>query len=95
MNPYVITLLSRKPSELNRFISKYYNQKMYVQEGTFRWSSSFSNALESSLLLSTLVDNSEDYQIEAYISIQHQDNLKVSKENINGIVKYLYLLERK
>ena len=95
MNQYVITLLSKKPCELNRFLVKYFDQKISVEEGTFRWSASFLNALDSSLLLATLVDNMEDYQIEAFISIEHQQNIEVCKENITGIIKYLYLLESK
>ena len=95
MNQTVVTLLSAKPCELNRFLSKFYDQKVLVEEGAFRWSSSFKSALGSSLLLTTLLDNQEDYQIEAYISIAHHNSILVSKENINGIVKYLFLLENK
>ena len=95
MNQIVVTLLSAKPCELNRFLYQFYDHKMNVEEGAFRWSSIQTSTLECSLLLATLMDNLEDFQIEAYISIQHKQNIQVSKENITGIIKYLYLLDSK
>ena len=93
MNQTVVTLLSMKPCELKRFLCQYYRQNLDIEEGTFRWTCSYQKALDSSLLLATLIDNSEDFKIEAFISIRHSDSIPVSKQNINDIIKYLYFLE--
>ena len=93
MNGFVVTLISPKPCELNRFLSKFYNKDMKIEEGSFRWTSSFKTALSSSLILEALIDNEEDFKIKALISIGHKENIIVSKENINEIVKMLYVIE--
>ena len=72
MNHFVVTLLSDKPCELNRFLSQFSNQKIHTEEGTFRWSSHTLTALDCSLILSTLLDNDEKYQIEAYYTDHKQ-----------------------
>lgn len=90
MNNVVVTLLASKPSELNRFLSSYYNRDMKIEEGAFRWSSIFQKPLDSICMLATLIDNIEDYKIEALISINHYNSIKVSEKNINDLVKILY-----
>ena len=93
MNQYVVTLLSVKPNELSRFLSKYSDQKIIVEEGTFRWSCEYLTAHTPILMISTLLDNIEDYHINAYLSINHHDNIEVSKENMNDMMQLLFLLE--
>ena len=46
--------------------------------------------LDSICMLATLVDNIEDYKIEALVSIKHYNSVKVTNENINELVKLLY-----
>ena len=88
MNHFVVTLLSAKPCELNRFLMHFSNRKMQAEEGTFRWSSPSLTVLDCSLLLSTLLDNDEEYQIEAYLSIADYQ-IQVNQQNINELIKIL------
>ena len=93
MNQMIVTLLSKKPCELNRFIMKYSDQNMNAEERSFRWSCEYHRSLETSLILATLIDNEENYQIEAYLSINHQENIHVTQNNIETILKHLLLLD--
>ena len=90
MSDIVVTLLASKPCELNRFLSAYYSKDMDIGDGAFRWSCMFKRPLDSICMLATLMDNIEDYKIEALISVKHYDNIKVSEDNINELVKFLY-----
>ena len=90
MNDIVVTLLASKPCELNKFLSAYYSKDMGIYEGAFRWSCIFKSPLDSICILATLMDNIEDYKIEALLSINHYENIKVSEDNINELVKFLY-----
>ena len=92
MNDIVVTLLAEKPCELNKFLSAYYNKEMGIEEGAFRWSCIYKRPIDSICILAALIDNIEDYKIEALISIKHYDNIKVSENNINELVKILYWL---
>lgn len=90
MNDIVVTLLAEKPCELNKFLSAYYCRDMKIEESAFRWSCMFKRPLDSIYILATLIDNIEDYKIEALVSVNHYDNIKVSENNINELVKFLY-----
>lgn len=93
MNDIVVTLLASKPDELNKFLSAYYSKNMNICESAFRWSCVYKRPLDSICILSTLMDNIEDYKIEALVSVKHLDNIKVSEENINELVKFLYWMD--
>lgn len=90
MRDVTITLLSQKPSELNEFLNTYFDEKIDVTDGAFMWSCIYQEPLASVSLISTLIDNSEKYKIEALISIEHLDSIKVSEENIEDLIKLMY-----
>lgn len=90
MRDVVITLLSKKPSELNQFLNTYFDEKVEVTEGAFMWSCIYQEPLASVNLISTLIDNNEKYKIEALISIEHLDSIKVSEENLDDLIRLMY-----
>ena len=90
MRNVIITLLSQKPSELNNFLSRYFDEEVDVAEGAFMWSCIYKEPLASVNLISTLIDNNENFKIEALISIEHLDSIKVSEDNLDDLIKLMY-----
>jgi len=90
MKDVTITLLSQKPSELNHFLNTYFDEKVDITEEAFMWSCIYHEPLASVSLISTLIDNSEKYKIEALISIEHLNSIKVSEENLEDLIKLMY-----
>lgn len=90
MRDVIITLLSEKPSELNNFLNTYFDKEINVEEGAFMWSCIYQEPLASVSLISTLIDNSEKFKIDALISIEHLESIKVSEENIENLIRYMY-----
>ena len=90
MRNVTITLLSQKPSELNNFLSRYFDEKVDVAEEAFMWSCIYKEPLASVNLISTLIDNNEKFKIEALISIEHLDSIKVSEDNLEDLIKLMY-----
>lgn len=88
MNGIVVTLIATKPNELNKFLSAYYCKDMEIEESAFRWSCQYKRPLDSICILATLIDNLEDFKIEALVSVNHLSNIRVSKNNINELVKF-------
>lgn len=87
MKHVIVTLLAQKPSEISRFLEKYYDKEVIIEEGAFRWSCFFNSPKESISLLSTLTDNHEKYQIELLLTIDKVATLKVTEENIEDLIK--------
>ena len=90
MRDVTITLLSEKPSELNQFLNTYFDKEVDVTDEAFMWSCIYQEPLASISLISTLIDNNEKYKIEALISIEHLNSIKVSEENIDDLIKFMY-----
>ncbi len=90
MRDVIITLLAEKPSELNNFLTKYFDNKVDVTDGAFMWSCIYKEPLASVNLISTLIDNNEKFKIDALVSIEHLDSIKVSEENLDDLIKLMY-----
>ena len=90
MKNVVITLLSQKPSELNNFLSRYFDEKIEIAEEAFMWSCIYKEPLAGVNLISTLIDNNEKFKIEALISMEHLESIKVSEENLEDLIKLMY-----
>ena len=90
MKDVTITLLSQKPSELNSFLNLYFDEKIDITDEAFMWSCIYKEPLASISLISTLIDNCEKYKIEALISIEHLESIKISEENIDDLIKLMY-----
>ena len=90
MKDVTITLLSKKPSELNNFLNTYFDKEIEVTDEAFMWSCIYQEPLQSVNLISTLIDNNEKYKIEALISIEHLQSIKVSEENLDDLIKFMF-----
>ena len=55
-----------------------------------RWSCIYKEPLAGVNLISTLIDNNEKFKIEALISIEHLDSIKVSEENLDDLIRLMY-----
>lgn len=83
-----VNLNSNKPGEVNRFLSKFYNNNLNIKENN--WEKKFSNPVEIAEIIGTYIDNLEDYQISMWVSLDEGVIVKVDSSNANDIIKYLY-----
>ena len=90
MRNVTITLLSQKPSEINNFLNSFFDNKIDVDEKAFMLSCIYKEPLAGVNLISTLIDNNEKFKIEALISIEHLDSIKVSEENLDDLIRLMY-----
>lgn len=87
MKNVMVTLLAQKPNELSRFLKSFYHKEIIHEEGAYSWSCYFESPKETLNLLSTLMDNQEDYQIELLLSLGKYAAIKVTSDNIEDIMK--------
>lgn len=90
MRDVTITLLSQKPSEINNFLNSFFDKKINVDEKAFMWSCIYEEPLAGVNLISTLIDNSEKFKIEALVSLEHLESIKVSEENLEDLIRLMY-----
>lgn len=83
-----VNINSKKNGEVNRFLSKFYNNNLKLKDNN--WEKKFSNPIEIAELIGVYIDNFEDYELSLWFSLDDGIIVKVDKTNANEIIKYLY-----
>lgn len=94
-----VRLYSNKNGEINRFLSCFFDckkdtfsknvfSKMYLN--TLSWENIYTNPIEIATIIGVYVDNFENFQICMWISIDKNVFIKITDNNANEIIKYLY-----
>ena len=83
-----VNLNSNKQGEVNRFLSKFYNNNLKIKENN--WRKKFSNPVEIAELIGTYIDNIDEFNLILWICLDKGVIVKVDKRNANDIIKYLY-----
>ena len=83
-----VNINSSKKGEVNRFLSKFYNHNLKLKENN--WEKKFSNPIEIAELIGVYIDNSENFDISFWFSLDDGVIIKVDNYNANEIIKYLY-----
>ena len=83
-----INLNSKRKGEISRFLSRYYNNKIYITEN--QWQKKYSNPIEIADIVGIYTDNSDEYNIDFWICLDEGLIFKVTNKNGNDIIKYLF-----
>ena len=83
-----VNLNSSINGEVNRFLSKYYNNKLNIKNNN--WEKHYTNPIEIADLIGVYIDNKEDYNISLWCSLDEGVIVKIDYSNANEIIKYLY-----
>ena len=84
-----VSLYSEKIGELNKFLSKFYNTNLEI-ENKLNWEKKFANPIELADIIVTFIDNIENYFITMWISLDSDIFIKISESNANNVIKYLF-----
>ncbi len=83
-----VNLNSSVKGEVNRFLSKFYNNKFNIKNNN--WEKQYTNPIEIADLIGAYIDNKEDYNLSLWFSLDEGIIVKVDYSNANEIIKYLY-----
>lgn len=84
-----ITLYSNKTEELNKFLSRFYNTNLDI-ENSLKWEKESANPVELAEIIGIFVDNSDDYVLNMWLSLDKDVFVNVTSENADSIIRYLY-----
>ena len=85
----LVNLYSDKKGELNKFLSSFYNTDLEIYD-SLKWQKKYANPLELAELIGTFIDNSDDFNITMWISLDKDIFISITKDNANEIIRYLY-----
>lgn len=84
-----ISLYSSKENEIERFLEKFYNKKV-VLENKLEWEKDYTNPIEMAEIIGAFIDNNDRFRINMWVSIDEGFSINVTDNNANQIIKYLY-----
>ena len=84
-----VHLYSNKKNELNRFLSQFYNTSFDL-ENSSSWQKKYANPVELAEIIGTFIDNSDEYDLSMWISLDKNVFIHIAEENADAIIKYLY-----
>ena len=85
----VVYLSSNKKGELKKFLSSFYNTSFNLLN-SLKWEKKYANPVEIAEIVGTFIDNSDDFDIHIWISIDKNVFIHVDEKNADDIIKYLY-----
>ena len=94
MDYLILNLITNKQGEIRKFLNRYYKEETYLSDTTFRWSMICQSPIDCVLLLSTLIDNYDEFLIEAVVIINKDHSIKITTENIDFFIKYLFEMKK-
>lgn len=87
-----VYLLSAKNGEIKRFLERYYQKEVYMDEDVTRWIYVYNKPLEAVDIISAVIDNNDQYSISVCIQIDEGDIYHVNQNNHNDVVKGIFCL---
>lgn len=85
----LIHLNSNKKGEINKFLSKFYNTSFEI-ENDLEWKKKYQNPIEIAEIIGTFIDNSDDFDIFMWISLDKDIFIFITENNADSIIRYLY-----
>ncbi|MCX7841597.1 MAG: hypothetical protein N2489_00795 [Clostridia bacterium] len=93
----LVNLWSGRNGEIKRFLERYYQKHIKMDEDVGQWIYIYNKPLEAIDIMTALIDNSDKYNISLCIQVDKGDIHSVTPENCNDIIKalmYLYYEEK-
>ena len=85
----LIHLSSNKKGEINKFLSKFYNASFEI-ENDLEWEKKYQNPIEIAEIIGTFIDNSDNYDIYLWISLDKDIFIYITENNADSVIRYLY-----
>lgn len=95
----IVKFYSNKDGEIFNFLSKYNRniensykniQDLDVYLHSLEWQKEYKNPIEVATVLGVFTDNMEDFDIVMWVSLDKGYYIKITPNNADSIIRYLY-----
>lgn len=88
----IVNLWSKKEGEIKRFLERYYEKKVNMDDDVEQWIYVYNKPLDAIDMISALMDNNDKYLISLCIQVDGCDVHPVTLENHNDVIKGILCL---
>lgn len=85
----IIQFYSNKDGEIFNFLSRY-NKELDINLHSLEWEKEYDNPIEIATILGVFADNIDDFDIVMWISLDKGYYIKITPNNADSIIRYLY-----
>jgi len=87
----IVRLYSILPNEIERFLNHFYGENNFkINKDSKQWQQEYPNPIEIVDIVGAYVENIEDYNLSMWVSIDSGVFIKVSIDNSDELIRYLY-----
>lgn len=80
---------SMENHEIAKFLKKYYEEDISLEDD-LKWSKEFDNPIELADMIGSFIDNDDKFQINMWISLDEGLLIRITEDNADSIIRYLY-----
>lgn len=84
-----VFLLSSKSDDISEFLYKFYDKEIDI-DNSMSWTSDFFNPVDLAEIIAAFVDNISNFDIIMWISLDQNLFIRISPNNADIIIKYLF-----
>lgn len=85
----IVRLYSDKKGEIPLFLNHFFKNDVNINDELL-WQKEYENPLEIVDIISALIENQEDYNINMWISLDENLFINITKHNVDEVIRYLY-----
>ncbi len=85
----LVNIFSEKKGEIENFLSRFYNTDINLNNSLF-WEKTYDNPVEIAEIIGIYIDNSDNFSITMWISLDKHIYVHVNELNANELIKYIY-----
>lgn len=87
----IVRLYSILPNEINKFLSSFLeNTKLQVDSNITEWQKNYPNPIEIVDIIGAYIENIDNFKLSMWISLDEGVFIKVTEDNADELIRYLY-----
>ena len=87
----IVKLYSIIPNEIEKFLKHFFkNNTLTLKENSKQWQKKYSNPIEMADIIGAYTENIEDYNLTMWVSLDSGVFIKVTQDNSDELIRYLY-----
>ena len=86
----IVKLYSVLPNEIEKFLTHFYGNNYKLEENNKQWQQEYPNPIEIVDIIGAYIENIDDYNLSMWVSIDNGVFIKVTPDNSDELIRYLY-----
>ena len=88
----IVSLYSVLPNEIRRFLNNFYGNNSFEDavSNTKQWKKEYPNPVELVDIIGAYIENIDDFDLTMWVSIDNGVFIKITPDNADELIRYLY-----